>query len=302
MRRVFTIGETFYDITFREKVPVSATPGGAMLNTAVSLARCRIDVTLVSEFSTDHLGNNINKFLKFNSVNTEAIYRYEGRTPIALAFLNERSDAEYILYEEYPNDRLQIVNPVLRKGDIILFGSLMAVSEQAREKLLHILKDARDAGGIILYDPNIRESPLNNIETIRNMVRENISLAHVVRGSHRDFEILFKTENVNEVYEHIKECGCYCLIYTKDNRGVWVRTREHEKYYPVPTVKTVSTVGAGDSFNAGLIYSMLALNDESLFNERINETSWNFMIETAISFAAHVCTRNESYISKDFSY
>jgi fructokinase len=142
VRRVFTIGENFYDITFRENVPASATSGSAMLNTAVSLARCSIDVTLISEFSADHLGSTGNDFLMSNGVNTESIYRYEGKTPIAMAFLDEMNDAEYVLYETYPYERLKIVNPVLKKGDIILFGSLMAVSEQVRKKLSDILKSA----------------------------------------------------------------------------------------------------------------------------------------------------------------
>ncbi len=71
MKRAFAIGETFYDITFQKKRPISANPGGAMLNTAISLARCGIDVNLITEFSTDHLGDMVNEFLKFNDVNTE---------------------------------------------------------------------------------------------------------------------------------------------------------------------------------------------------------------------------------------
>jgi len=142
VRRVFTIDENFCDITFRENVPASATTGGAMLNTAVSLARCGIDVTLISKFSADHLGSTRNDFLMSNAVNTESIYRYERKNPLALAFLDEMNDAEYALYEAYPYERLQIVNPVLKKGGIILFGSLMAVSEQVRKKLSDILKSA----------------------------------------------------------------------------------------------------------------------------------------------------------------
>lgn len=302
MKRAFAIGETFYDITFREKRPISANPGGAMLNTAVSLARCGIDVTLITEFSTDHLGDMVNEFLKFNGVNTENIYRYkEGETPLALAFLDERNDAKYVFYETYPPERLQIATPAFRKEDIVLFGSLIAVSEQAREKLLEILKAAKDAGAILIYDPNLRESLLNRIESVRSMVKENISLAHVVRGSHRDFEIAFGKDDAEQVYEHVKECGCNCLIYTKNDRGVWLRTDKCQKYHPVSPVKVVSTIGAGDSFNAGLIYSMLTLNDENFFTKRKNKNSWENIISTAISFATHVCTHTENYISKDFA-
>lgn len=302
MRRVFAIGETFYDITFQEKKTISANPGGAMLNTAVSLARCGIDVTLVTEFSTDHLGDMVNEFLKFNDVNTENIHRYEkGKTPLALAFLDERNDAKYVFYETNPPERLQIAVPIFKKGDIVLFGSLMAVSEQAREKLLDILKAAKDARAILIYDPNLRESLLNRIESVRSMVKENISLAHIVRGSHRDFEIAFGKEDVEEVYGHVKECGCNCLIYTKDNRGVWLRTTEYKKHYSTPPVKVVSTIGAGDSFNAGLICGMLSRNDKNFFAEWDNKDKWDDTISTAISFATHVCTHSENYISRDFA-
>lgn len=301
MKRVFAIGETFYDITFQENTPISANPGGAMLNTVVSLARCGIDATLISEFSTDHLGNMIDDFLELNGVNTESIYRYyPGKTPLALAFLDKGNDAEYDFYETFPHERLQITIPVFTKGDIVLFGSLMAVSEQVREKLLKILKSARDAGAILLYDPNLRESLLNRIESIRDMVQENISLAHVVRGSHRDFEIAFGKEGVDEVYEQVRECGCNCLVYTKDDRGAWLRTSEYQTYYTIPPVKVVSTVGAGDSFNAGMIYSMLKLDDDNFFTQWNNKRSWNYIITTAISFAIHVCTHTENYISRDF--
>ncbi|WP_321420223.1 carbohydrate kinase [uncultured Methanomethylovorans sp.] len=302
MKRAFAIGETFYDITFREKRPISANPGGAMLNTAVSLARCGIDVTLITEFSTDHLGDMVNEFLKFNGVNTENIYRYEGgETPLALAFLDEMNDAKYVFYETYPPERLQIATPAFRKEDIVLFGSLMAVSEQAREKLLDIIKAAKDAGAILIYDPNLRESLLNRIKGVRSMVKENISLAHVVQGSHRDFEIAFGKEDAEQVYEHVKECGCNCLIYTKNDRGVWLKTDKCQKYHPVPSVEVVSTIGAGDSFNAGLIYRMHSLEDENFFPEWNNQSSWEYVITTAISFATHVCTHTENYISKDFA-
>lgn len=302
MTRVFAIGETFYDIIFQEKTPFAGNPGGAMLNTAVSLARCGADVTLITEFSTDHLGDIIHDFLKLNGVNTDSIYRYEqGKTPLAVAFLDERNDAKYDFYEIYPHKRLQIPIPVFTKGDILIFGSVMAVSEQVREKLLYILKIARNAGTILLYDPNMRDPLPDRIESVKNMVWENISLAHVVRGSHRDFVIAFGKEDADEVYKQVRECGCNCLIYTKDDRGVWLRTAEYQTYYNIPPIKVVSTVGAGDSFNAGMISSMLELNDDNFFTQWNDKRTWNYIITIAISFATHVCTHTENYISRDFA-
>ena len=68
MRRIFAIGETVYDIIFKGTQPVSAKPGGAMLNTAVSLGRLNLPVHFISEYGYDIVGDIINNFLNKNTL------------------------------------------------------------------------------------------------------------------------------------------------------------------------------------------------------------------------------------------
>ena len=66
----------------------------------------------------------------------------------------------------------------------------------------------------------------------------------------------------------------------------------------VPAVETVSTIGAGDSFNAGLIYELFR-SGEKLHD--ISSEGLEKIVKTAIRFGSHVCTHYENYISESFA-
>ena len=78
MPRIYAVGETLLDVIFRHNQPVSATPGGSMLNTAVSLGRLGTEVSFVSDYGQDHVGKIIDDFLNGNRVDTTFVQRYEG--------------------------------------------------------------------------------------------------------------------------------------------------------------------------------------------------------------------------------
>jgi fructokinase len=103
----------------------------------------------------------------------------------------------------------------------------------------------------------------------------------------------------DEAYDLIRENGCSYLIYTSGSAGVFLRTPDLSKYYAIPSIRTVSNIGAGDSFNAGIAY-MLHMENIRLL-ENVSESMWDRIIETAVWFASEVCMRNENYISWDFA-
>ena len=122
MRNVYAIGETVLDILIKGNQPFTAKAGGACLNTAVSLGRLGIPVKFIGEYGLDEVGNFIDRFLKENNVSTDYVYRYyDGKSALALAFLNEHNDASYDFYKIYPKKRLNIHFPELNQDDIVLF-------------------------------------------------------------------------------------------------------------------------------------------------------------------------------------
>jgi fructokinase len=93
-----------------------------MLNASVTLGRLKIPVRFVSEYGADEVGELVESFLIRNGVDTSYIYRYkDGKSAVALAFLDENLNASYSFYKLYPQKRLDIELPPVDRGDIVIF-------------------------------------------------------------------------------------------------------------------------------------------------------------------------------------
>jgi fructokinase len=302
MRNIYTIGETVYDIIFKNHQPVSAKPGGAMLNTAVSLGRLDLPVSLISEMGEDQVGDEIMVFLQRNGVDCRSIYRFsEGKTAIALAFLDELENANYSFYKLYPHHRLNIPLPVPEPGDIVLFGSFFALTPDVRKPLMEFINRAKQNNAFIIYDPNFRPPHFKELPQVKSLLDENIALASMVRGSDDDFEMIFGTDVPAEAYRIIREKGCNILICTRSGKAVDFISGSLTFSTDVPQITALSTIGAGDSFNAGLIYGIFN-NPEVLSSDPAShEGFWRKTIATAVSFGSHVCEHYDNYISQSFA-
>ena len=94
-------------------------------------------------------------------------------------------------------------------------------------------------------------------------IEENMRLADVVRGSMEDFGYLYGLQDGDAIYERVS-CLCGTLILTDGAKTIRVYTPDGCETYPVQAIETVSTVGAGDNFNAGYIYAILKGLDEQV--------------------------------------
>ncbi len=303
MARVFAFGESLIDIIFKNNEPVSARVGGSMLNSSISLGRLGAEIYFVSDFGVDHAGNMIESFLMENGVRTEYTERFKNKnSPIALAFLNDSGDASYSFYKpDLPKGRLMSLKIDFQPDDILLFGSFFAVNESVREALLSFIVDAKKAGAIIVYDPNIRAPHKNEVEQIKPLVLENMNFADIVRGSDEDFHILFNTDSSGQAYDLVQDMGCRNLIYTGNKNNVELLTAALHLHFEVPSIKVVSTIGAGDNFNAGIVWSLLKNNITRKEMEHLPEKSWREVAGNGISFATDVCLHYDNYISKQFA-
>jgi fructokinase len=301
MRKIYAIGESLLDIIFRDGQPQTAKAGGSMLNSVVSLGRISLPVSFISEYGGDDVGNLVDNFLKKNGVDTSFVYRYhDGKTALAMAFLDENNNAHYSFYKDYPVKRLDINLPELEKEDIVLCGSFYALSSELRNKFKTFIQTAKDRGAIVIYDPNFRKSHLNELESLRSLIIENMQMATIVRGSDEDFRNIFGAKNPEEAWEIVKKYN-KCMIYTYNSDGVYVRTASYSGKFPVKRIIPVSTIGAGDNFNAGMIASFYSGNVLKNSIKDMGEKEWGKVIKMAVEFATHVCLSYENYIDLAFA-
>ena len=303
MRKVIGIGETVLDIIFRDGQPISAIPGGSAYNAIVSLGRSGVKASMISETGNDRVGKMITHFLEENGVDASYIHVYPtSKSPISLAFLNERNDAEYIFYKDHPHDRIEYVYPDIYPDDIVLFGSYFALNAVIRPQVYAFLDYARQRGAILYYDVNFRSSHRDEVMKITPNLLENLELADIVRGSSEDFEILFKQNDADAIYQSQISFYTKKFIYTRAAEPVELRADGgFRKQYPVTPIETVSTIGAGDNFNAGIVYGMIknGITRHEIDNG-LTEAQWDGVIQSGLQFSAECCGSINNSVSVEF--
>jgi len=297
---IYTVGETLLDIIFKGKEPQTAKPGGSAFNASVTLGRLGAPINFISETGQDKVGDLILHFMKENGVQANFISRYpRGQTAIALAFLNENSDAEYQFYKDYPAQRLAVEFPDFQKDDLLMFGSFYALNPGIRPRVKELLEKADRAGATIMYDPNFRNSHLAEREQLVPVIRENLGYSSLVRASDEDLLNIFETEYPDDAWELISPL-CDALIYTANAGGVYLRTAGLDFHMQVERIKPISTIGAGDTFNAGLLYGLWKNGYKREQIKILDKKQWEGLIHTAIQFSREVCLSYENYLPLDF--
>lgn len=296
MGKIIGIGETVMDIIFKDDQPQQAVPGGSTFNAVVSLGRAGVPCAIVTEAGDDHVGDITCKYLMDNGVGTEYVTRRKGtQSHISLAFLDDKNDAQYTFYKDHKSVAINSTLPEVSGDDIVLFGSFFAINPVIRPQVRDMLKKAHDSGATLYYDINFRASHIKDIpETLEN-IRENMAMSSVVRGSLEDFGYLFGETDVDVLYEKHIRPYCEFFICTNGGEPIELRTPTLSAQFPATKIKTVSTIGAGDNFNAGFVYALMKSGNHPLTSLSLDE--WAELIKTGQRFAADVCQSYQNAIS-----
>lgn len=300
MHKVIGIGETILDIIFRGGQPTAAVPGGSVFNGIVSLARAGVNVCFISETGNDRVGEIFLQFMRDNGVSTDHVNVFpDGKSPVSLAFLNDRSDAEYIFYKDYPKQRLDVAYPEIEEDDIVMIGSYYALNPVLRDKIVDLLDLARERKAIIYYDPNFRSTHKEEAIKLNSTLIENFEYADIVRGSQEDFFYMYNLQDADKVYKEKVKFYCPNFLCTAGAESIALRTATVAKDYAVPPIQAVSTIGAGDNFNAGIVYGLLheGVTHESVRN--LDEATWDRIVAWGVKFASDVCQSLGNSISPE---
>jgi len=194
------------------------------------------------------------------------------------------------------SDILSTINP----NDILVFGSYYAINPLNRARMVKLVDYAKSRKAIIYYDPNFRKSHAHEAEQARSSVIANYKSADVIRGSDEDFLNLYGKTDMEHVYMEEVQPYCKRLMTTHGASGVNLFTDTLRLHYDVPFIVPVSTIGAGDNFNAGFIYGLIKNHIGHDDLPSLSEMTWKKLIQSGIDFSTEVCQSHSNYISTDF--
>ena len=302
MRKIIGVGETILDILFKNNQPTVAIPGGSTFNGMVTLGRLNVPALFIGETGDDKVGKIIRNFMEENNLSTDYMeINPDNKTAVSLAFLDEKNDAEYIFYKDLPTLKFENTFPRIESDDIVIFGSFYALNPALRPRMLEFLQAARDCNALIYYDVNFRQTHANEALRLSSMLIENFEFADIIRGSEDDFMYLYNITDVSKIYKDKISFYSPYFICTAADRGVEVRGNNFSKNYPSKHIDAVSTVGAGDSFNAGILFGLLRSRIRRSDLPTLTERDWDAIIRYGIDFASEVCQSYDNYISKEFA-
>lgn len=302
MRKIIGIGETILDILFKGGIASTSVPGGSTFNSMISLGRMGIPSCFISEIGDDAVGRIVRTFLSANGVDDNYLTEYpERKSPISLAFLDGHNNATYSFYKDSFGSRTDWQCPTVDRDDIILFGSYYALDPNMRYKVTALLDEAHSAGAIIYYDVNFRRNHQGEAIKLMGTVIENLEYADIVRGSDEDFSVLYGISEGAKVYNQKTAFYCPRLIYSRGAQGVEFHSPTFTKHYAIEPIIPVSTIGAGDNLNAGILYGIIKHRIRRDDLDYLTERDWDAIIHSGLRFSADTCMHTDNYISLPFA-
>jgi fructokinase len=248
--RILVIGEALIDRVQDAGGDVVEHPGGSPANVAVGLARLDHHVDFATRLGRDDRGARIADHLTRHGVSLLRSTTGHHATSVAEARLNAAGAAEYTFDLHWDLPRVDVP---ARAGHVHT-GSIAAILEPGASSVLATLRAARERA-TVSYDPNIRPDIMGDLDVVREQVEQIVALSDVVKASDEDLTLLYPGSAISEVLRRWGKLGPALVVVTRGPEGAvfGLSTTGEVASSPTRAEGVVDTVGAGDSFMAGLL-------------------------------------------------
>jgi len=251
---ILACGEALIDMLPRESTagePAFAPyPGGAVFNTAIGLGRLGVKTQFLCGMSSDFLGDILRDALSDAGVDHSPSPSMMAPCTVAFVKLVD-GQATYAFYDENSAMRTVTTMPAV-EADALFFGGISLVGDgcgAAYESLM--LREAPSR--VTMIDPNIRPSFITDVVTYRARIERMMAAADIIKLSDEDLHWFEGEGSLADLARGLVEKGAKLVCITEGSKGVTGYTATQEVFVAADKAEVVDTVGAGDTFNAGVL-------------------------------------------------
>jgi fructokinase len=268
MRRVYTIGEILIDffpseigVPLKEVQSFTKQPGGAPANVAVTVSRLGGNASFIGKVGQDAFGDYLTDVLKQNQVDIHHLFRTaEANTALAFVSLQENGEREFSFYRNPSADMLldkeELNELVFSAADILHFCSVDLIEAPVKYAHLAALEKMQQAGGTIVFDPNVRLNLWPNPEMLKQTIQEFLPYADILKISDDELAFITGKDSEEAGLAALLETEPKLLIYTKGKNGADLYFKGEKASVEGISVQAVDTTGAGDSFIGSFLYQI----------------------------------------------
>lgn len=283
MADIVSLGELLVDFTYSEvngEAVYKRNAGGAPANVVCMASKLGASTGFIGKIGRDMFGFYLKKVLNDNGVDTGGLI-LDPNYATTLAFVRNSNDGErdFVFYRS----SLTAADLNLRYGEvnrhlidnckIFHFGALSLTAEPSATATINAVEYARLQNKIISYDPNWRPHLWENKETAIRKMRSAAKLADIIKVSEEELQLLTDSGSLITAVAKLFEFGVKIICITQGAKGSIIATSKGIYRYPAYTVKTVDTLGSGDSFLGAFLAKFLECGKsfEELDSEDIEE-------------------------------
>lgn len=292
--RIAFVGESLIDFTAAGELAFQGHVGGAPTNSAVACARLGVPTGFVTQLSTDLFGERLLGYLQANGIDTRFVLRSDA--PSTLAFVERTPTSNrYAFYTQGTADtRWAPAELPALPADCrwLQFGSISLLQEPAASRITQFV-EAQRGRRLVLFDPNARPSLIPDLAAWRQRCTRWLAAADLVKMSDEDAQLLAPDRPLDEVAADCLRHGPKAVVITRGGEGATLfRPGAEPLALRPPPIRVADTIGAGDTFAAGLLVALLergVYTAEAL--AALPADAWLAVLRFAGTAAALNCTR-----------
>ena len=267
--RIALAGEALIDLIASTDGTFTPCLGGAVYNLARALSRQGVGSMYLNPLSSDRFGRLLAERLEKDGVALAKPNAVQEVTSLAVVNLDNTGHPDYAFYREGVADRkisaasLQDSCSQLTELKMVCTGAL-ALDARDQDHYLPWLKTQKQAGHWVVIDANLRPSVMPDLHSYRTAIQQALSLADIIKVSDEDlvhlgFEGASPVESAQQL---LRQTSAQLLALTLGEHGAWLMSANGLMCFARESTKLAiaDTVGAGDSFLAGLLAALLNQN------------------------------------------
>ncbi len=281
---VVALGELLIDFTengvSEQGNPLlEANPGGAPCNVLSMLTRLGKKTAFIGKVGNDGFGQLLTKAVQEQGIDTTGLrYDDEIHTTLALVLKKENGDRDFAFYRNPGADMTlredEIDTSLVSETKVFHFGTLSLTDEPVIAATKKAVSIAKENGVIITFDPNLREPLWKSLDEAHEMISWGLQQADVVKISDNEITWFTGIENYDAAIEKLQSDypNLKLICLSMGAEGSKAVTKEHHVFYPAfLQEKTIETTGAGDTFCACMINTVLENGIDSFNEETLTE-------------------------------
>ncbi|KAL3641677.1 Fructokinase-2 [Castilleja foliolosa] len=252
-------------------------PGGAPANVAIAVARLGGKAAFVGKLGEDEFGHMLAGILKENGVSADGVTFDKGaRTALAFVTLRADGEREFMFYRNPSADMLltpdELNLGIIRSAKVFHYGSISLIVEPCRSAHLKAMDEAKSAGALLSYDPNLRLPLWPSAKYAKEQIMSIWEKADIIKVSDNELEFLTGSSKIDdEAAMSLWHPKLQLLLVTLGENGCRYYNKNFRGSIDGYHVKTVDTTGAGDSFVGALLGKIVddhaIIHDEARLKE-----------------------------------